>query len=228
MPEAACAGGHSSDPPASPTRVGRLEQQAPMTICPSPAAGLRVDRRACFSFSPAASRLRSPPRSSDVARRAGRRGCRRRPVAASERDRTRPRRRASRSRASAPDAGGRGAGAGRSAAPRGAPRPRRARRAASTCGSASAAASRCPTSTTTLVRDRERWYATRPDYVARMTERGSRYLFHIVEELEQARHADRAGAAAVHRERLQPAGDVGRARPPACGSSSRRPAATSS
>ena len=35
-----------------------------------------------------------------------------------------------------------------------------------------------------LVRDRERWYATRPDYVDRMTTRGSRYLFHIVEELE--------------------------------------------
>lgn len=37
----------------------------------------------------------------------------------------------------------------------------------------------------TLVRDRERWYATRPDYVQRMTERGSRYLFHIVEEVEK-------------------------------------------
>jgi membrane-bound lytic murein transglycosylase D len=36
-----------------------------------------------------------------------------------------------------------------------------------------------------LVRDRERWYSTRPDYVQRMTERGSRYLFHIVEELER-------------------------------------------
>ena len=36
-----------------------------------------------------------------------------------------------------------------------------------------------------LVRDRERWYATRPDYVARMTERGSRYLFHILEELDK-------------------------------------------
>jgi len=36
-----------------------------------------------------------------------------------------------------------------------------------------------------LVRDRERWYQTRPDYVARMTERGSRYLFHIVEELDK-------------------------------------------
>ena len=38
---------------------------------------------------------------------------------------------------------------------------------------------------TDLVRDRERWYATRPDYVQRMTERGGRYLFHIVEEVER-------------------------------------------
>jgi len=37
---------------------------------------------------------------------------------------------------------------------------------------------------TDLVRERERWYASRPDYVERMTTRGSRYLFHIVEELE--------------------------------------------
>ncbi|CAN5623970.1 hypothetical protein BH09PSE5_BH09PSE5_41170 [soil metagenome] len=36
-----------------------------------------------------------------------------------------------------------------------------------------------------LVREREQWYATRPDYVARMTERSSRYLFHIVEEVER-------------------------------------------
>ncbi|GAP34626.1 transglycosylase SLT domain-containing protein [Piscinibacter sakaiensis] len=38
---------------------------------------------------------------------------------------------------------------------------------------------------TELVRDSERWYATRPDYVQRMTERGSRYLFHILEEVER-------------------------------------------
>ncbi len=31
----------------------------------------------------------------------------------------------------------------------------------------------------------ERWYAERPDYVQRMTERGSRYLYHIVEELDR-------------------------------------------
>ena len=35
---------------------------------------------------------------------------------------------------------------------------------------------------TDLVRDREQWYATRPDYMQRMTERSSKYLFHIVEE----------------------------------------------
>jgi membrane-bound lytic murein transglycosylase D len=36
-----------------------------------------------------------------------------------------------------------------------------------------------------LVRDRERWYASRPDYVQRMTDRGSRYLFYIVEEVDR-------------------------------------------
>ena len=35
-----------------------------------------------------------------------------------------------------------------------------------------------------LVKDREQYYATRPDYMARMTERSRKYLFHIVEELE--------------------------------------------
>ena len=33
------------------------------------------------------------------------------------------------------------------------------------------------------VRQNEQWYATRPDYIQRMTERGGRYLFHIVEEV---------------------------------------------
>ena len=36
-----------------------------------------------------------------------------------------------------------------------------------------------------LVRKWEQWYATRPDYVQRMSERGGRYLFHIVEEIER-------------------------------------------
>ena len=38
---------------------------------------------------------------------------------------------------------------------------------------------------TQLVRTGEQWYSTRPDYVQRMTERGSRYLFHIVEEVQR-------------------------------------------
>jgi membrane-bound lytic murein transglycosylase D len=38
-----------------------------------------------------------------------------------------------------------------------------------------------------LVQSTERWYATRPDYVQRMTNRGARYLFHIVEEVERRR-----------------------------------------
>ena len=37
----------------------------------------------------------------------------------------------------------------------------------------------------TLVADREQWYSSRPDYIQRMTERSSKYLFHIVEELER-------------------------------------------
>ena len=36
-----------------------------------------------------------------------------------------------------------------------------------------------------LVRKWEQWYATRPDYVQRMTERGGRYLFHVVEEVHK-------------------------------------------
>ncbi len=36
-----------------------------------------------------------------------------------------------------------------------------------------------------LVRDREQWYASKPDYMLRMTERSRRYIFHIVEELER-------------------------------------------
>lgn len=36
-----------------------------------------------------------------------------------------------------------------------------------------------------LVTDREQWYASRPEYIERMTERSRKYLFHIVEELER-------------------------------------------
>jgi membrane-bound lytic murein transglycosylase D len=38
---------------------------------------------------------------------------------------------------------------------------------------------------TDLVTDHERWYASRPDYVIRMTERANRYLYHVVEEVER-------------------------------------------
>ena len=38
---------------------------------------------------------------------------------------------------------------------------------------------------TKLADDRTRWYASQPDYFARMTQRSSRYLFHIVEEIER-------------------------------------------
>jgi membrane-bound lytic murein transglycosylase D len=38
---------------------------------------------------------------------------------------------------------------------------------------------------TPLVQRGEQYYASRPDYVQRMTTRGSRYLFHIVEEVER-------------------------------------------
>ncbi len=36
-----------------------------------------------------------------------------------------------------------------------------------------------------LVRNREQWYASRPDYILRMTERSRPYLFHVVEEIER-------------------------------------------
>lgn len=38
---------------------------------------------------------------------------------------------------------------------------------------------------TPLVRQQEQWYSGRPDYIDRMVLRGSRYLFHIVEEIER-------------------------------------------
>lgn len=38
---------------------------------------------------------------------------------------------------------------------------------------------------TSLADNRTRWYASQPEYFSRMTQRSSRYLFHIVEEIEQ-------------------------------------------
>jgi len=44
---------------------------------------------------------------------------------------------------------------------------------------------RMPNLENDLVRQQEQWYATRPDYLQRMTDRSRKYLFHIVEELER-------------------------------------------
>jgi membrane-bound lytic murein transglycosylase D len=37
---------------------------------------------------------------------------------------------------------------------------------------------------TNLVTDRTQWYAAKPEYLSRMTERSNKYLYHIVEEIE--------------------------------------------
>jgi membrane-bound lytic murein transglycosylase D len=42
-----------------------------------------------------------------------------------------------------------------------------------------------PTLENDLVRKWEQWYAARPDYVQRMAERGGRYLFHVLEEIDR-------------------------------------------
>jgi membrane-bound lytic murein transglycosylase D len=42
-----------------------------------------------------------------------------------------------------------------------------------------------PTLDNDYVRQHEQWYAARPDYLQRMTDRSRKYLFHIVEELER-------------------------------------------
>jgi membrane-bound lytic murein transglycosylase D len=42
-----------------------------------------------------------------------------------------------------------------------------------------------PTLENDLVHQQEQWYASRPEYMQRMTERSRKYLFHIVEELER-------------------------------------------
>ncbi|MEO8101854.1 MAG: LysM peptidoglycan-binding domain-containing protein [Betaproteobacteria bacterium] len=38
---------------------------------------------------------------------------------------------------------------------------------------------------TPLVQDHEQWYANRPDYIQRFVDRGSKYLYHVVEEVER-------------------------------------------
>ncbi len=42
-----------------------------------------------------------------------------------------------------------------------------------------------PDIATPLVREQEEWFANRPDYIARTVARSSRYLYHIVEEVEK-------------------------------------------
>jgi membrane-bound lytic murein transglycosylase D len=42
-----------------------------------------------------------------------------------------------------------------------------------------------PSLNSELVAEHERYYASRPDYVQRMTERGNRYLFHVLQEVQQ-------------------------------------------
>jgi membrane-bound lytic murein transglycosylase D len=42
-----------------------------------------------------------------------------------------------------------------------------------------------PTLNSELVAEHERYYASRPDYVQRMTERGNRYLYHVLQEVQQ-------------------------------------------
>ena len=74
-----------------------------------------------------------------------------------------------------------------------------------------------------LVKDREQWYASRPDYIQRMTERSSKYLFHIVEELERRNMPTELALLPISR-----APSTRRPSPPprrpACGSSCRPPA----
>jgi membrane-bound lytic murein transglycosylase D len=36
-----------------------------------------------------------------------------------------------------------------------------------------------------LVQEWEQWYSTRPDYVARMIDRSSHFLYHVMEEIER-------------------------------------------
>ena len=44
---------------------------------------------------------------------------------------------------------------------------------------------RLPNMDGALVQRQEQWYSANPDYVARMMERGSHFLYHVVEEVER-------------------------------------------
>ena len=52
-----------------------------------------------------------------------------------------------------------------------------------------------------LVREWENWYSSRPDYVARMIDRSSRYLYHVMEEVERRGMPSEIGRASC-RERV--------------------------
>ena len=77
-----------------------------------------------------------------------------------------------------------------------------------------------------LVEKWERYYAERPDYVARMIDRSRRYLYHIVNEIDAARHAARHRAAADDRKRASTRRRCRARARRASGSSCRRRAST--
>jgi len=78
---------------------------------------------------------------------------------------------------------------------------------------------------TDLVRKHEQWYATRPDYMQRMTDRSRKYLFHIVEEIERRGMPAELALLPFIESAFNPQA-VSSARAPACGSSCPPPAVT--
>ena len=76
------------------------------------------------------------------------------------------------------------------------------------------------------VKQREKYFASQPEYMARMTDRGSRYLFHIVEEVERRGLPTELALLPFIESAFNPKRCRRRALP-ACGSSCRPPAATS-
>ena len=97
-----------------------------------------------------------------------------------------------------------------------------------TCGTASAAASRCPTCDSDLVRDREQWYAT-PARLHPAHDRAlaASYIFHIVEELERRNMPTELALLPYIESAFNPQAVSSAQAPPACGSSCRPPAPTS-
>ena len=81
-------------------------------------------------------------------------------------------------------------------------------------------------STGPLVEKWEQWYASRPDYVARMVERSRRYLYHIVSEVQARKMPTEIALLPMVESAYNPRRDVGEPRRRASGSSSRPPAST--